>query len=148
MTPLAKRLAIAVAISLGLNLLLGGVLVGQALQRRAQRVAALDGPMGSSLHARGMRGPGAFQRTVGTRHPEFGERRKVIEAARQKVREALTREPFDKAALEAALAGLRKETEASQALAHGALVETAASATPALRGELAREFQASKKKRR
>lgn len=150
MTPLAKRLAIAVAISLGLNLLLGGVLVGQALQRRAHRVAALErgGPLGSGMHERGTRGPGAFQRTVGKRHPEFGERRKVIEAARQKVREALTREPFDKAALEAALSGLRKETEASQSLAHGALVETAASATPALRNELAREFQSGKKKRR
>ena len=149
MTPLAKRLAIAAAISLGLNLLLGGVLVGQALQRRTQRaLIERGGPMASSMHERGPRGPGAFQRTVGGRHPEFGERRRVIEAARQKVREALTREPFDKGALEQALAGLRKETETSQALAHGALVETAASATPALRGELGREFQAGKGKRR
>jgi hypothetical protein len=149
MTPLAKRLAIAVAISLGLNLLLGGVLVGQALQRRShgaghERVGATP----SGMHMHGKRGPGALQRVVGARHPEFGERRQMIGAARQKVREALTREPFDKAALEQALAGLRKETEASQALAHGALVGAAASATPALRAELGREFQAGRGKRR
>jgi uncharacterized membrane protein len=145
MTPLAKRLAIAVAISLGLNLLLGGVLVGQALQRRTHR-AGIDrgGPTPSGMHQRGPHRPGAFQRTVGARHPEFGERRRMIGAAREKVREALTREPFDKAALEQALAQLRKETEASQAVAHQALVETATSASPGLRDELGRQFQGGK----
>jgi uncharacterized membrane protein len=147
MTPLAKRLAVAVAISLGLNLLLGGVLVGQALQRRAHRAIERGGPTPSGVHEHGPHRRGAFQRAVGARHPEFGERRRMIGAARQRVRDALTREPFDKAALEQALAQLRKETEASQALAHGALVETAASATPELRKELGRELQMGKKKR-
>jgi Spy/CpxP family protein refolding chaperone len=147
MTPLAKRLALAVALSLGLNLLLGGVLVGQALQRRTQPHADRGRPMPSGMHEK-RRGPGAFQRVVGGRHPEFGERRRAIVESRQKVRDALSREPFDKAALEQALAELRKETEASQALAHGALVETAASATPALRSELGRDFQPRKGKRR
>ena len=150
MTPLAKRLAIAVAISLGLNLLLGGILVGQVIQRRAQRAQLVrpGGPVPSSAYERGPRGPGALQRAVGGRHPEFGERRRVIEQARQNVRQALLREPFDKAALEQALEGLRKETESSQVLAHRALVETAASASPALRGELGREFQGGKGRRR
>jgi len=68
----------------------------------------------------------------------------MIGAAREQVREALAREPFDKAALEQALAQLRKETEASQAVAHRALVETAASASPGLRDELGRQFQGGK----
>lgn len=147
MTPLAKRLAIAVAISLGLNLLLGGVLVGQALQRKRANFER-GGPTPSGMHERAPRRPGAFQRSVGKDHPELGERRRVMATARQKVREALTREPFDKAALEQALAGLRKETEESQALAHVALVETAASTTPAVRSELGREFQLGRGKRR
>lgn len=148
MTPLAKRLALAVALSLGLNLLLGGVLVGQALQRRTQPHADRGRPMPSGMHERRPRGPSAFQREVGRRHPEFGERRRAIAEKRQNVRDALTSEPFDQAVLEQALAGLRKETEASQALVHRALVETATSATPAVRSELGREFQPGRAKRR
>lgn len=141
MTPLTKRLALGLAISVALNLLLAGIFVGFAVQRRTHGLAR---PVGSEFgpHRVGDArfGPGPMRRALGEHHPELKERRQKASAAREAVRTALEHDPFDPASLERALEELRKETAESQALAHRALLQTAASATPAERKQLGAEF--------
>jgi uncharacterized membrane protein len=145
MTPMAKRLAVVLAISLGVNLLLAGVLVGLRGQRflhrgpppQASFAAAADKPERGAPRFR----QGGMRRAFGEHRQEFKERRQSSAAARNGVRAALEREPFDKAELEKALEALRKETTDSQLLLHRALVETAAAGGQEARRELARDFE-------
>jgi uncharacterized membrane protein len=55
-------------------------------------------------------------------------------------RDTLGREPFDRAALESALANLRAQTGRSQEAMHRAIVEAAQNATPAERRALAKDI--------
>ena len=63
-------------------------------------------------------------------------RREAVDSARQAVREALTREPFQPEALEAALARLRTETGEAQGALHKAFVERARELGPDKRRRL------------
>jgi uncharacterized membrane protein len=67
---------------------------------------------------------------------ELREKRRAIGEARRTAREALEKEPFDRAALESALAALRKETGASQEIMHRAIVEAATKGSPEERKKL------------
>jgi uncharacterized membrane protein len=140
MTPLTKRLAVGLAISVAVNLLLAGIFVGFAVQHRTHAAArpaeSAFGPprAGQARFGRSMR------RALGEHRPELRERRQKAAAARDAVRSALEQEPFDQQALVRALEGLRKETAESQELAHRTLLATAASATAAERKQLAAEF--------
>jgi uncharacterized membrane protein len=143
MTPVTKRLAIALAISIGVNLLFAGFYLGLRVQRSKQPPPHAS--VGARMHGVDRAGPrahpGPSRRTFGDRHPELKEHRQKTAAARGAVRAALEQEPFDKALLERALEGLRKETSESQTLAHRALVETAARADTQARRQMATEFE-------
>ncbi len=123
MTPLAKRLLIALCVSFGLNLLVAGVVLGRVFERgRGQ------GP--NRVHDAGAeRAPGKprgmMQRSFGRRGPEALENRRAARKAREDARAALEKEPFDPAALEAALGRVRAETARGQELLHRKLVENA-----------------------
>jgi uncharacterized membrane protein len=144
-TPMTKRLAIALAVSFGINLMLGGVLVGLRAQRWMHHGAAPVGSLAPSAHHAQHRGPrfrqGGLKQAFRDRQPEFQERRQKASAARGAVRAALEREPFDRAELERSLEALRKETTESQALFHGAIVEMAAKSGLEARRELANDFE-------
>jgi uncharacterized membrane protein len=134
-TPLAKRLSIALAVSIALNLLLAGVFVGRALHRRPppppeREMPALRG------EREGRRAPlrGLFREHA----DELREKRRAIGEARRKAQTALGAEPFDRAALESALEGVRKETVGSQEIMHRAIVEAAAKGSPDERRKLGR----------
>jgi uncharacterized membrane protein len=138
MTPLAKRLSIALAVSIAINLLLAGIWVGRAFRHprppRGERdVPALQGERD------GRRGPlrGVFRE----HDDELRDKRRAIGEARRTAREALEKEPFDRAALESALANLRKETGSSQEIMHRAIVEAAAKSSPEERKKLGQALE-------
>jgi uncharacterized membrane protein len=72
---------------------------------------------------------------------ELREKRRAIGDARRTAREALQKEPFDRAALESALAALRNETGASQEIMHRAIVEAAAKGSPEERKKLGQALE-------
>jgi uncharacterized membrane protein len=131
MTPLAKRLSIILAISVAVNLLLAGIMVGRAFRHRPP-----PPPDAHGFHAdrEGRKGPlrGLFRE-----HGDaLRDKRRSMGDARRTARDALAAEPFDRAALERALEALRKETTASQEIMHRAIVESAAKGSPDERKKL------------
>ena len=118
-TPLTKRLFVLLAISVALNLVLLGFLVGRRVHRGEHRVP-----------------PPGFEQRRG----ELGAGRRAIHQAGSEVVASLTVEPFDAPRLERALAELRRVTQDGQASAHRALVDMAARSSPEQRKGLARRF--------
>jgi uncharacterized membrane protein len=140
MTPLAKRLAIGLVISVALNLLCAGFLLGRGVLRqrpRAGSALAGDAP-------RAWRHPGLRKAYEG-RRGEMLAHREASRGARQAVREALATEPFDAARLEETLRTLRGETSKHQQLLHEALVRAAREGTPESRKDLAKTFERERK---
>jgi uncharacterized membrane protein len=139
MTPLAKRLSIVLAVSIALNLLLGGIMLGRALHRphpppRAEREAP------AFRHER--EGKRAAARGLFREQSEaLRDKRTAIGEARRTAQTALESEPFDRAALERALESLRKETAASQEIVHKAIVEAASKGSADERKELGRALE-------
>lgn len=151
MTPLSKRLIIALVVSVAVNLLLGGVFVGAAIQRHRMRAerAMMMPPRGFGPHegARDERSPRAERNRRDRREgregrdvregrgprrgPMFGglladdlrPRREAMAKARSDVHDALVHEPFDPAALERALTTFGTETTATQDLLRKRIVE-------------------------
>jgi uncharacterized membrane protein len=133
MTPLAKRLSIALAVSIAVNLLIAGIFVGRAFHRRPPPPSERDVP-GLRAERDGRRAP---LRGLFLEHDdELRDKRRAIGEARRTARVALEAEPFDRAALERALEALRKETGASQEILHKAIVEAASKGSPEARKKL------------
>lgn len=125
-----NRFLVMLAISIGLNLVLAGVLLGSRFARGERDHA---GPMHS-----GMRAGRGFDGALLPHRAELGERRRASARARDDVQAILNREPLDRAALDAALAKLRAETQRSQEILHRALGDAAVKAPPEQRRELGR----------
>jgi uncharacterized membrane protein len=167
MTPLSKRLIIALVISVAVNLLFAGLFAGAALHRsrmRAERGHMLPPPHGMGPREGGPRGnerrprardePGSEdepERREGRgprRGPMFGgllademrPRREEAMKARAAVHDALVHEPFDPAALDRSLTALRAETTTTQDILHKKLVELS-SKDAATRAKLAQGFE-------
>ncbi|MFO7177754.1 MAG: periplasmic heavy metal sensor [Pseudomonadota bacterium] len=118
------------ALSVGLNLLLGGVLVGSYLAGSPREKPPFEMP-GSPRH--GPQPPHARRiagEVLAPHREELRERRKQVAAARAEARAALEREPYDPEAFERALTRLRAETTKSQEAVHRAMARAAASADP------------------
>ncbi|HEX6277129.1 MAG TPA: periplasmic heavy metal sensor [Polyangiaceae bacterium] len=132
MTPLAKRLSIALAVSIALNLLLAGIFVGRAFHRPPhppeREMPAFRGERD------GKRAP--LRKLLREHGDELRERRGAIAEARRRAQTALEAEPFDRAAVERALEALRNETVASQKIMHDAIAGAASKGTPEERRKL------------
>lgn len=118
-----KRLSWGLALSLGLNLFLLGY--GSA------RLLALGGPE----HAGGRERMGEL---LGPPTPAMRTQHAALRAARRRVGDVLTAEPFDPAALKAALGELRETTNRGQEQLHERLLERIDTMPPEERRELAR----------
>lgn len=167
MTPTLRKLSIALAISMGLNLFIGGFVVSRLLMRRHHDETRTHhehgrhqghgmGPhpmQGPDMGPHPMQGPiGMLQdlddpklrtyaeKVFGPRREQFERDRKRMGEARAKVAEALSREPPDRAALEAAFGELRSVTTASQADLHAGLIELAPTLTTEQRQKLIRKW--------
>ena len=153
MTPLSKRLIIALVISVAVNLLFAGLVGGAALHR--SRMGAERGHMLPPPHGMGPRegGPRADERRLKAergprRGPMFGgllademrPRREEAMKARAAVHDALVHEPFDPAALDRSLTALRTETATTQDVLHKKLVELS-SKDAETRAKLAQGFE-------
>ncbi|HEY8943414.1 MAG TPA: periplasmic heavy metal sensor [Polyangiaceae bacterium] len=141
MTPWTKRLAIALAISVGINLLFAGFSLGRHLGGPPPHPAG---------RAFGRMGPGeprhpALRAALDRHRDELRDRRESIRKARMAAREALGRSDFDRAGLERALADLQTETRKSQELMHRAIVEAAATAEVEQRRALGRALGPSQR---
>jgi Spy/CpxP family protein refolding chaperone len=142
MSTASKRLWIALAISLTLNLFAGGFISARLLHGRGGDHGGPHGPFfgprGLLLDAEFGASMDAQVRAVMERHREsLRGQREQLRQARQAVGAALTSEPFDAAVLEQALARLRQRTDESQALMHAALIEIAPALTHEQRERLA-----------
>jgi len=142
MTPTARRLVIALAVSVALNLFLVGFIAMRAYR-------------GGSHHERGDRhgqelGPRALgrdgdpqsdqamRRVMQRREAALRAQGQKLRATRGAVSAAFRAEPFDARVLARELAELRAQTAESQRLMHEALVEVAPTLTPEQRARLAR----------
>jgi Spy/CpxP family protein refolding chaperone len=131
-----RWLWLALALSLALNAAGAGLWWGMALR---ERHAAAEGALTLRHAMRDAAEPvRRTARDVFAQHrPAFEALRREAVAARTRVGEAAGREPFDPAALDAALAGLRAAQDALAALRHRALAEIVAAAPPETRAALA-----------
>lgn len=137
MTPLAKKLAIFLVISVAINLLVIGFLVGRGLKQPPARRAEWHGL--NAADARKARHP-LLREAMDRHRADFDARRGAVLRARRSVAEAAGKDPFERAALERALAELRRETSQSQEVVHQALVEACERAKPEERQKLAEQF--------
>jgi Spy/CpxP family protein refolding chaperone len=134
MSAAGKRLWIALAISLTLNLFGLGFMSARLLHGRGGHHDGPRGPFfgpgGLLLDAELGASRDAQVRGVMERHREsLRAQRERLRDARRAVQAALASEPFDPEALTQALARLRQRTDQSQALMHAALIEIAPSLT-------------------
>lgn len=134
MTAPVKKLAIFLAVSVGLNLFLLGVFSARLFHRGAP-----PAPPPALFHAGEAPEPDRT-RMMGALKEHRDELRAQwhkTRDARRHVHEALTKEPFDAAELERRLGELRQETVRSQEVLHEALVSAAKEASPRERRRLA-----------
>jgi Spy/CpxP family protein refolding chaperone len=128
-------LLIAVIVSLCLNLLLGGLLVGGRWHDRPWR----DGHHGEGSFL--MRFPEEARPIVkgvfDAHKAEFDAHRKQVEEARQKVAELMKADVIDRAQLDLALAELQQRTQTMQQFGHQVMIEVAQKLPPELRREMA-----------
>jgi Spy/CpxP family protein refolding chaperone len=152
MTPWAKRLAVALTISIAGNLLLGGYLIGFTFRTQPSVAVSANPERGRGMgmgRGRG-NGPGmglglgrgrhAIRAAVEPKESELRAHREAIAQARNRVRDTLVNEPLERNGLEQALASLRAQSQRGQELTHQAIVDAATRATPQQRRELADEF--------
>jgi uncharacterized membrane protein len=141
-------MTIVLIVSLGLNLFLGSLMIGRWLSGPPHRPAPF---------ARTERAPGAeanrflermasdlprehragFEATFERHRERLGRAAGEARQARDHVREALRKEPFDRAELERAFEGLRARNNALQQEIQSAIVEGAAALPPDARERLA-----------
>jgi len=150
MTPLSKRLLIALAISGALNLMCAGLLIGNAIHRsrmRAERAHFEPAAHGGRFERRagdgmreGRRGAAPFGGILAAHRDELVQRRRAVVDARRAVERALEQEPFDAAALDRSLANLRSETATSQELVHKTLAQAARDGDAETRRKIAAGF--------
>jgi uncharacterized membrane protein len=164
MTPLSKKLVIALVISGALNLLCLGLFAGGAIRRhqrhdmkeRFEHVRGpAPGPRGGADAREGRRegrpdgkpergprrgGERPFAKLFSEHPEEMEQHRHAIAEARQAARDALVKEPFEPAALEQSLAKVREQTAVMQADLHRRLVDVARSGTKESREKLGRGF--------
>ena len=146
MTPLSKRLIIALAISGALNLLCAGIFVGGWIHRSRARAARAGFELGrgqrdAERRAEHRRGPGPFGGILASHREQMLERRRATADARKAVAASLEREPFDPAALDQALGALRAETAKTQEFVHQTLEQAARNGDADARKKLARGFE-------
>lgn len=136
--PTTRKLAIALAISIGLNLFLGGAIASAWLVKRhyAGLRPPLQAGMAGDFNFRG--GLAALgnearplAREIRREHgPRLREAGKEIREARQDIARLLRADTIDPAELSKALAVLRQRSDEAQAVMHEVLVKAMTSLTP------------------
>jgi Spy/CpxP family protein refolding chaperone len=148
--PRRPWLLIALVASIALNLFLGSWMFGRwfagpHMHRHAavtgERGGPGDPPGRSMMHRMAASVPAenrpAFEAVMARHRDRIAEAAAQSREARGQIREAITREPFDRAALDKAFETLRTRNEALQLATQAAIAEAAASLPPEARKRLA-----------
>jgi uncharacterized membrane protein len=128
------------AVSLGVNVFLGGVFTGRRLfrpppnpdmmvSRVVEHLSASLSPVDST----------ALHRVFDSHRRQFGERFAALRRAHAMLRDAMAAQPFDRAGLNAALDAVDRERAALGGVFHAALLEAATEMSPAGRQILAEQ---------
>jgi uncharacterized membrane protein len=149
----SRWLTIALVISLGINLLIVGVIAGRLLSghrhmwerpgaTQADRSRASDERPGDRVIQRLTEAVPAeyrpaFEAAMAEHRARLAEAGRAVREARMKVRDAMVAEPFDRAKLDAAFAELRARSQELQTAVHVAVAEAAAKLPPDARRKLA-----------
>lgn len=136
--PVTRRLAIGLAVSVGLNLFFGGMIASAWITKRAYhsgdgpRVAGLAGPFDLRRGVAELDPPSReIVRQLREGHREsFRQAGRNMREARRAVRQALTADEIDRAELDHALAEMRRSMDAAQAEMHTALADIATALEP------------------
>lgn len=130
-------LLVALIVSVCINLLLAGVMVGGRWHG--------GGPWWSDVpdEARAV-----MKQAFETHKPEFDKRRDAVREARQKVAELLKADPIDQAALDQALAELSQKSQSIRELGNTMMVEVAKQLSPELRAQMADRWAQERFRRR
>jgi Spy/CpxP family protein refolding chaperone len=127
----------ALIVSLCVNLLLGGVMIGGRLHH--------DGPWWRSVPEEAQ----PIMRQVFESHKaEFDAHRDAVRQARQKVADLLKAEPIDQAALDQAMAELSEQSQSIRQLGNTMMVEVAKQLSPDLRAQVADSWAKDRFRRR
>lgn len=136
-SPTARKLAIALAISVGLNLFLGGMITSAwiAKSQFRDRRPPLAGLAGDFDFRGGIEALGRDARPLAREmrdeyRPRLRESGRAMHEARRAVGEILRADAVDTARLRAALAELRGRSGDAQAVMHEVLIETMSRLTP------------------
>lgn len=152
MTPLLRRLTLALAISVGLNLFAGGFVVARMLRHPPHSEGfgphAMAGPMGILEDIDNPDARERVRRTLSGRMDHFERGRGKMRNAREKVAQAMEREPPDAVELGAAFSDLREATTEAQAEIHSTLIEVAPTLTRQQRADLMRKWARGPRHRR
>lgn len=132
-----RRLAIGLAVSVGFNLFLGGMIASAWIAKRTYEphrasIAGLAGPFDLRRGVAEL-DPSSrdIVRQISARHREtLHQAGREMREARRAVREALTADEIDRAELDAALAGMRRSMDAAQVEMHSALADIAMALGP------------------
>ena len=138
-TRAARRLAIALAVSIGLNLFLSGMIASAWMTKRhyADRHGRppVSGLAGTFDFRGGLEAAGPEARPLAREirrayGPRLRESGRAVRDARKRVGEILQGDALDRAALAAAFRDLRQATDAAQATMHEVMIETMTRLTP------------------
>lgn len=141
-----KWLLLALVVSLGLNLFVGGLVLGHRLHREphgdwtrpqhAENEPRIFGFVGRMASALPLGDRKQFIGAMETYHGELAAADARLRQARQKVRDAMAADPFDRTALENAFADVRTSMTDVQKVLHGALADAVSRLPPAARKDL------------
>lgn len=136
--PAGKGLRIALAVSVALNLLIVGVVAGAMLREggpRGRMMGELDfGPFAEALTGEDR---AALRRAFVERAPDMRDMRRQMRADFQGLLAALRAEPFDAAALRAAMAGQAERMAERLQLGQELMVERLEAMSPEARAQFA-----------
>lgn len=123
MTLSGRRAWIAIAVmvvSLCLNALLGGLVLGWRLRGHGDRDGLLGPRLSRDLPPKAR---ATLKDSFRQRHDTLHARFSAVREARHRVAATLAVDPPDRTALDSAMAELRRATEAAQAVAHAAVID-------------------------
>lgn len=135
MSQVTRRLVIALAISVSINLFLIGFVTARFALGNDRTKPFGDGtlpggPMSLFGATEVLGNPTPIKRLLRKHIKDFRPKRNQLREARHRIARALAADPFDPKLLSAELGNLRKVTQDSQRAIHNALVELAISLSP------------------
>ena len=130
-------LVVALIVSVCVNLLLAGLMIGGRWHPRApwwEEVPEQARPI--------------MKQAFESHKAEFDARRDAVQQARQKVADILKADPIDQAALDQALAELSQKSQAIRELGNTMMVEVAKQLSPEIRAQMADSWAKERWRRR